>query len=173
MQKEIFEIANNKAKLNIPPLPSHLFGACLDFFIDLAKKELEGIVLIALEPKTLKYRIIVPTQKVTNRQVTYKSRLPKKDILTGKQITEHLMIIGDFHSHHKMLAEFSSEDDASDLTSAGEGLHYLFGNYPNIKLKCSLTKDGIRYNLQPKQVITYSSKHKPKQVKTEIKNQWQ
>lgn len=160
---DYFTIQDNKLVLGrkFTPLPSNITNKILDLFIYFSKQELE--VLVYLNKDFLNnYVVTVPRQVISKDQVIVENSLNQRNILNGT-ITLPLTRFGSFHSHHKMSVSFSPEDDRSDF-SQGPGFHYLFRNYPDIRIDCSGVYNNTRYFINPTDAIFYEDKHKYKGI---------
>lgn len=139
-------------------IPREIFSHLLDLVIYLSKKELEVLFYLNYDYSN-NYVITIPPQIIGKYKVEIYRESNCKDIdLEGNEITQPLIRLGSFHSHHYLDSIFSLEDDISDFSSP-PGLHILIGNYPNLYLASSFTINRTRYTINPISVIDYSHNH--------------
>lgn len=136
----VLESVETTAKMHIKKMPSILVAKISNFFKSVEEKyQAEAIVLLFYNENTEKYKIHVPSQKVSGASLEY-----------SRSITiEGFIMIGTIHSHSSMSA-FHSGIDQGDEKSF-DGLHITFGNInsENISISCSIVSNGHRTMCKP------------------------
>ena len=140
----ILKSVQSSAKMHIPPLPSIMAAKVLNFFrVVYDKYSAEAIVLLFYNQETKKFKLHVPSQKVSAGGVDY-----------NRAITiDGYTMIGDIHSHAGMSA-FHSGIDQGDEESF-DGLHITFGNMrsDNISISSSIVSNGYRTIVNPEEYL--------------------
>jgi len=139
------EDINSFAKMNIPLIPTRMFGNILGFFREVYNLyKSEAIVLLFYNKDKKSYKIYVPEQEVSGASLSYK---------TDKTIKNHVLV-GSIHSHGSMSA-FHSGTDIGDEKSF-DGIHMTVGKIsdPNFFELCgSIVANGLRVPISPEEYV--------------------
>lgn len=131
-----------EARYALPPLPLILVEKVDTFFRKVAKDlGTEAIVLLTIDPLTMEWGVLVPSQSNTAAHCNY----DPQSIIEDKP--DHVMIVGSIHSHPEMNAYASGTDHHDQETF--DGLHITFG-YPKTKASTEFYAEmqfGARYTL--------------------------
>ena len=131
------------AKMNIPKIPGHIAAKAKAFFKEVYNVyHSEAIVVLYLNEKTNKYRVVAPHQKVSGGAAKY----------TKFAINNHIMI-GTIHSHANFSAFHSGIDDTDEKFF--DGIHITFGHLAdeNISISASIVINGSRFMIDPVEYI--------------------
>lgn len=139
-------------------IPPKTFSSVLDLIIYLAKKELEVLFYLNYDLNN-NYVFTIPSQKIGKYRIeVIRDKNYRELSLSGQVIQQPLIRLGSLHSHHKLEAVFSIEDDLSDFNSP-PGLHILVGEFPNLIIKSSFVLNQMRYYVNPISVLDYHYLH--------------
>ena len=143
----ILEDISSFARMHIAKIPRVKFAKIVSFFREVHSIfQSESIVLLYYNIDTMKYRIVVPNQKVSGFSLSYvKQPTPDSEIL-----------LGTIHSHGSMGASHSGIDDKDEIDF--DGLHITVGdvdekNENNFSLSCSIVSNGQRFMVEPEDYI--------------------
>lgn len=130
---------------SLPKLPAMHVWKIKTFFKKVVEKHnSEACIILYFNKETKKYKIHVPTQKVSHTSVRY-----KREALANIEGMEGFLCVGTIHSHCDFMA-FHSGTDVSDEEDF-DGLHCTFGhnNKDDFSISASIVVNGHRLKVDP------------------------
>ena len=142
-------------ELRVPRLPRLLLEDTLAFFNEVYQRyDGEAIVIPFYDPKTRKFQMGVPPQRISSYVDSYGRRWSGSHLdYEGLALPEGHVRFGTIHSHAAMVA-YASHTDCRDERYE-DGLHVVFGSFNSHDLSrsASFVAGGSRFVLEPDSVL--------------------